>query len=150
MRVMVFGSKRTAQKLTTSLNGKGFELTSLAKIPEVTAQLRQKIFDLVVVDSSVERAKAVCHSVDMLGHVPVMMMVRERRANWDKLDSLDVDGYLPNDAESILLAAQLQAVERRCSSIKRLRKTSLCYHSLPVGAGQKIKEIPELSLCAES
>jgi len=122
MRVMVFGSKRTAQKLTTSLNGKGFELTSLAKVPEVMAQLKQKRFDLVVVDSSVERAEAVCHSVDMLGHVPIMMMVRERRANWDKLDSLDVDGYLPNGVGSIVLAARLQAVERRCSSIKRAEK----------------------------
>ena len=122
MKVMVFGSKRTAQKLTTSLNGKGFELTSLAKIPEVTAQLKQKRFDLVVVDSSVEKAEAVCHSVDMLGHVPVMVMVREKRANWDKLDSLDVDGYLPKGVGSILLAARLQAVERRCSSIKRAEK----------------------------
>ena len=122
MRVMVFGSKRTAQKLTTSLNGKGFELTSLAKVPEVMAQLEQKRFDLVVVDSSVERAEAVCHSVDMCGHVPVMIMVRERLANWEKLDSLDVDGYLPNGVGSILLAARLQAVERRCSSIKRIEK----------------------------
>jgi DNA-binding response OmpR family regulator len=122
MRVMVFGSKRTAQKLTTSLNGKGFELTSFAKVPEVLVQLRQKRFDLVVVDSSVERAEAVCHSADMLGHVPVMMMVRERGANWKKLDSLDVDGYLPNGVGSILLAARLQAVERRCSSIKRAEK----------------------------
>jgi DNA-binding response OmpR family regulator len=122
MRVMVFGSKRTAQKLTTSLNGKGFELTSFAKVPEVLVQLRQKRFDLVVVDSSVERAEAVCHSADMLGHVPIMMMVRERGANWKKLDSLDVDGYLPNGVGSILLAARLQAVERRCSSIKRAEK----------------------------
>lgn len=122
MRVMVFGSKRIAQKLTTSLNGKGFELTSLAKVPEVMAQLEQKRFDLVVVDSSVERAEAVCHSVDMLGQVPIVIMVRERRANWEKLDSLDVDGYLPNGVGSIVLAARLQAVERRCSSIKRIEK----------------------------
>jgi DNA-binding response OmpR family regulator len=122
MRVMVFGSKRTAQKLTTSLNGKGFELTSFARVPEVMAQLKQKRFDLVVVDSSVERAEAVCQSVDMLGHVPIMIMVRERRANWDKLDSLDVDGYLPNGVGSIVLAARLQAVERRCSSIKWAEK----------------------------
>ena len=122
MRVMVFGSKRIAQKLTTSLNGKGFELTSFAKVPEVMAQLEQKRFDLVVVDSSVERAEAVCHSVDMFGHVPIMIMVRERRANWDKLDSLDVDGYLSNGVGSIVLAARLQAVERRCSSIKRAEK----------------------------
>ena len=122
MKVMVFGSKKTAQKLTTSLNGKGFELASSAKIPEVTAQLKQKRFDLVVVDSPVEKAEAVCHSVDMLGHVPVMVMVREKRANWKKLDSLDVDGYLPKGVGSILLAARLQAVERRCSSIKRVEK----------------------------
>ena len=122
MRVMVYGSKRIAQKLTTSLNGKGFELTSLAKVPEVMVQLRQKRFDLVVVDSSVERAEAVCHSADMLGHVPTVIMVREQRANWAKLDSLDVDGYLPSGAGSILLAARLQAVERRCSSIKPIEK----------------------------
>ena len=149
MKVMVFGSKRTAQKLTTSLNGKGFELTSLAKIPEVMVQLRRKKFDLVVVDSSVERVEAVCHSVDILGRVPVMMIVRERQANWDKLDSLDVDGYLPNGAESILLAAQLQAVERRCSSIKMAEKNQPVPPLLTHQCRAENKEIPELALCAE-
>ena len=123
IRIIVFGSKKTVQKLTASLDGKRFDLVSLTEAPEVVALLGQKRFDLVVVDASVEKAEVACRSVSQLGHVPVVLMVKKRQANWEELKSLDVDGYLPDGVGGAELAVRLQAVVRRRSSAKRIEKS---------------------------
>lgn len=120
IRVIVFGSKETEQKLTDSLDGKGFDLVCRTEVSEVVALLEQKRFDLVVVDASVEKAEVACRSVSQLGHVPVALMVKKGQANWKKMKSLDVDGYLLDGVGGAELAARLQAVVRRRSSAKRI------------------------------
>jgi DNA-binding response OmpR family regulator len=123
IRVIVFGSKETEQKLTDSLDGKGFDLVCRTEVSEVVALLEQKRFDLVVVDASVEKAEVACRSVSQFGHVPVALMVKKRQANWKELKSLDVDGYLLDGVGGAELAARLQAVVRRRSSAKRIEKS---------------------------
>ena len=122
VRVIVFGNKETVQKLTASLDGKGFDLVCLTEAPEVLALLEQKGFDLVVVDASVEKAEVVCRAVSQLGHVPVALMVKKRQANWKELKSLDVDGYLLDGVGGAELAVRLRAVVRRRSSAKQIEK----------------------------
>ena len=122
IRVIVFGSTKTVQKLIASLDGKGFDLVSLTEAPEVVALLEQKRFDLVVVDASVAKAEMACRSVRQFGHVPVALVVRKRQANWKELKSLDVDGYLLDGVWGAELAARLQAIVRRRSSAKRIEK----------------------------
>ena len=125
IRVIVFGSKETVEKLTASLDGKGFDLVSLTEAPEVLALLEQKRFDLVVVDASVEKAEVVCRSVSQFGQVPVALMVKKRQANWKELKSLDVDGYLLDGVGGAELAVRLQAIVRR-SSAKQIEKNEEC------------------------
>ena len=126
IRVIVFGSKETAKKLAASLDGKGFDLVCRTEVPEVVALLKQKRFDLVVVDASVEKAEVVCRSVSKFGHIPVALIVKKRQANWKELKSLDVDGYLLDGVGGAELAARLQAVARRRSSAKRIEKNEEC------------------------
>ena len=126
IRVIVFGNKKTLQKLTASLDGKRIDLVSLTEVPEVVALLGQKRFDLVVVDASVEKAEVVCRSVSQLGQVPVALMVKKGQANWKELKSLDVDGYLLDGVGGAELAVRLQAVVRRRSSAKRIGKNEEC------------------------
>jgi len=147
--VIVFGSKKTVQKLTASLVGKRFDLVSLTEVPEVIALLEQKRFDLVIVDASVEKAEVACRSVSQLGHVPVVLMVKKRQANWEELKSLDVDGYLLDGVGGAELAVRLQAVVRR-SSAKRVGKSKPVPQFLTRRSRAEDKKIPELPLHAES
>jgi len=126
VRVIVFGSKETVEKLTASLDGKEFDLVCRTEVPEVVALLGQKRFDLVVVDASVEKAEVVCRSVSQFGQVPVALMIKRRQANWKELKSLDVDGYLLDGVGGAELAARLQAIVRRRSSAKRIEKNEEC------------------------
>jgi len=122
IRVIVFGNKETVEKLTASLDGKGFDLVCRTEVPEVVALLEQKKFDLVVVDASVEKAELACRAVSKLGHIPVALIIKKRQANWKELKSLDVDGYLLDGVGGAELAARLQAVVRRRSSAKQIEK----------------------------
>ena len=50
MKAVVLGNKSIARKLTESLKGIGIELVSLSEMTEVTTLLKQKTFDLALVD----------------------------------------------------------------------------------------------------
>lgn len=114
MRVIVFSSKITVRRLTASLAGKGVELVNLSEMGEAITLLKQERFDLVVVDSLVEEADTVCRCIVELGCVPVVLMVDKKRADWGKLQSLGIHGYLLQGANGTELAARLHAIARRC------------------------------------
>ena len=50
MKAVVLGNKSIVQKLTESLKGIGIELVSLSEMTEVITLLKQKTFDLALVD----------------------------------------------------------------------------------------------------
>ena len=115
MRVIVFGSELTVQRLTTSLAGKGVELVSLCETVEAITLLKQERFDLALVDSLVEEAETICRGIKGLGCIPVALIVNKKRADWGRLQSLGIDGYIPHEANGAELAARLQAIARRYS-----------------------------------
>ena len=50
MKAVVLGNKPIVRKLTESLKGIGIELVSLSEMMEVITLLKQKTFDLALVD----------------------------------------------------------------------------------------------------
>ena len=115
MTVMIFSSKIVARRLTVSLAGEGIELVRLSEEAEAITLLQQERFDLAVVDSSAEEPETVCRCIGELGCVPVALMVNGKQADWDKLQSLDIHGYLPQGTSGAELAARIRAMSRRCS-----------------------------------
>jgi len=120
LKVFLFGSSKAEQKLKTSLDSKGFHLTRLTDPAEAVCRLKQEKCDVFVVDSAVEDAPVVCHTTSNLNHIPLMLYVSRRQTNWERLTSLNVDGYLPCSVGGAELAARLQAVVRRHSSKLKL------------------------------
>jgi len=118
MKVMVFGSKRIVQKLTESLKGTGIDLVSLTEMPGVRGLLEQRTFDLVLVDSFIEKTEAVCHHIREFGTIPLALIVNERKSDWGRLEPLGADGYLPEEAGKNELAARLRAMWRRFPGMK--------------------------------
>jgi DNA-binding NarL/FixJ family response regulator len=113
MRVMVYGREALIQGFIDSLVGEEIEVVGSSDKLEAAALLKQQNFDLAVVDSPAEDEDP-WHFVSQLSDIPVMLMVEEE-ANWDKLEQLDVDGYISEKAPGPLLAALLRAVVRRRS-----------------------------------
>ena len=114
MRVMVFSSKVIARRLIASLAEEGIELVRLSELTEAITLVKRERFDLALVDSLGEEAETVCRCIGELGCVPVVLMVDRTRADWARLQSLGIHGYLPRGANGAELAARMRAVARRC------------------------------------
>ena len=109
MKVLVFGSEQIIRRLSASLAKEEIEIVPAMLVP------KQGRFDLAVVDSSVEGAETVCRNIKQLWGIPVVLMVRGRQADWERLQSLDIDAYIPEEIGATELAARLRAVVRRRS-----------------------------------
>ena len=123
MKVMVYGREALIQGFIDSLVGEEIEVVGSSNKLEAAALLKQQNFDLAVVDSPAEdedpwhfvsRHFASWHFVSQLSDIPVMLIVEEE-ANWDRLEQLEVDGYISEKAPGPLLAALLRAVVHRRS-----------------------------------
>ena len=114
MRVIVLGNKITVQRLTASLVGRDNEMVNLSEVYEVITLMTQENFDLVVVDGSGKKIGMICRHVREFDGVPIVLMVGQKQPNWEELQSLGIDGCIPQTANGAELAARLQAVIRRC------------------------------------
>jgi len=114
MRIAAFGNKIMVERLSRSLERQGFELVHLSETQQFVGQLRQKRCDLLLVDGLVKDADIVCRLITKLREVPVILMVDKKQADWGKLQSLDIHGYIPSGVRGTELAARLRAIARRC------------------------------------
>lgn len=103
------------QRVSTSLAGEGIDVVSTSDRPQAMALLKHERLDLAVVDALAEDVEASCRCIRELWGIPVVLIVRERQADWERLQSLDTDGYIPERAGAAELAARLWAVVRHRS-----------------------------------
>ena len=113
MRIMAIGTKSLTRRLIFALAGSDFELVCPSEVPEVVTLLKQGKFDLVVVDSSAEGIDMTCRRIREAGSVPIVLMIGQKRADWKRMQSIDVDGYIPQRVNGTELVARLKAVVRR-------------------------------------
>ena len=108
MRVIALGDRTMTRKLSTSLSEEGVEVVRMLTP-------RRKSFDLAVVDSSAEEAEAACRYIKQVWGIPVVLVVKRKQTDWERLQALDTDAYIPEDVSSAELIARLRAVVRRYS-----------------------------------
>ena len=120
MRVLVFGRKRTVQKLIPFLAREGVEVVIISDgLTEMIALEKQYVFDLAIVDSLAAGAEAACHHINKFWAIPLVLTLSAKRADWKRLQPLATSGYLAMEAENGELTARLRAVLRRlCPSLK--------------------------------
>ena len=114
MRVMVFGRRRTIQRLIAFLAGEGIEMVGIPDgLDEMMVLQEEYRFDLALVDSLAEESEAACHRINKFWSIPLVLIVSQRQPDWERLQSLGADGYLPEEAKDAELAARLRAILRR-------------------------------------
>ncbi len=127
MRIIAIGTKFMTKRLIFALAGSEVELVSPSEVLEVITLLKQDKFDLVVVDSLVKGAETTCRRISELGSVPIVLMIGQRQPNWKEMQSLDIDGYIPQGVNGVELAARLRAVLRRFHPAEQVEKSALRY-----------------------
>ncbi len=123
MRVIVFGRKSVIERLPMLLTDEVISLTG--ELEKMIALLNQDLFDLALVDSAAKDAEAACLHINKFLNVPIVLIIGKRKPNWDRLQSIGVDGYLPESAESDEVMARLRAMVRRLCTNEQVKKGNL-------------------------
>jgi len=113
MRVLIVGSEITVKRLNRYLNNEEIELVNPYEVLEVKTALKKERFDLVVVDGLLKHADTACRNIKGLCRAPVVLLVDSSQADWKKLQSLGIDGYISRGSKGKELAVRLQAIARR-------------------------------------
>lgn len=112
IRVMVYGDETIMQGFIDSLAGEEIEVVGSSDKLQAVALLKEQKFDLAVVHSPIEEDKEAWNLISQFPSIPVMIVLEEA-PNWEKLEQLEVDGYIYEEARGSVLAALLRAVARR-------------------------------------
>jgi len=113
MKVLVVGSEITIKMITRCLSNEGIKLVSSLEVLEDNSRLTREGFDIAVVDGLLKQAETACRSIRELYNIPVVLLVDRRSVDWKRLQSLAIDGYIPQETKGKELAARLRSVARR-------------------------------------
>lgn len=113
MNILFIGSHLLAQRVVAALKREDIKVTYLSEPPSAIDQIKQNKFDLVIVDSLLEKAKETSSEIYDLANVPVILMVDQSKTNWKTISEIDADGFVTEDASNIELLARTMALTRR-------------------------------------
>jgi DNA-binding response OmpR family regulator len=127
MRIIVFGRKRTMQKIVMALTEEGVEVVGIAEeLDRMIALHKKNRFDLAIVDSLSQEAEAACQYMYGAWNMPLVLVVNGKQTDWQGLRLPIIFGYLPEEAKNGELAARLKVLLRRFWSSEQVERMSSC------------------------
>jgi DNA-binding response OmpR family regulator len=113
LKILAFGSKITLRRLNELVKSEDIRIIGFSDPSETLNLLESSHFDLVIVDNQAINSEAVLRTTFCFAEAPVAILLQENLADWRKLRTLPVDGYLPDGVGSIEFLARLKAFLRR-------------------------------------
>jgi DNA-binding response OmpR family regulator len=112
-RVLSIAGKNVNRRLADTLTNSEIELVCQNNVPEAIDQLNREKFDLVLIDEDLKDLGETCFRINWLCRTPVALIIKNEQEDWNKLNSLDVDGFIPKEADKMESSAYFQAIKRR-------------------------------------
>lgn len=120
MNVLFLGNNLLAQRLTLVLRSDhDIKVAHLVYLPFALGLIKQNKFDMVIVDYLIDEVVDVCYQICGLARVPVVLMLREKEADWKKLYNIRVDGFLAEEASGSEILARVYSLSRRHTLVKQ-------------------------------
>jgi DNA-binding response OmpR family regulator len=115
LKVLAIGNNNVTRRVARSLEGSGINFVCRNDFTEAVSLLKKEKFDLALMDGYSENLEANCYRITWQCRTPVALIIKGTEADWNILRSLDVDGYIPEEARNIELIAHFSAIARRGS-----------------------------------
>jgi DNA-binding response OmpR family regulator len=115
LRILVLANKNTVRRVVNSIQESDIDITCQSDISEVLTLLKNEKFDLALVDGYMDDIEALCYRITWQCRTPIALIIKGTHADWDILRSLDVDGFIPEEAENVELLAYFSTIARRGS-----------------------------------
>jgi DNA-binding response OmpR family regulator len=113
VKVLFLGNFLLAQRVISALTNKEIEVTYLTDTSLAIIQIKQKYYDFVIVDSSLEKVEEICYEICGVTKVPVVIMVDEAETSWKAICNIDADGFVTTDASDTEILARVKALYKR-------------------------------------
>jgi DNA-binding response OmpR family regulator len=113
LKILVIGNPLMIRRLSSRIDAEKISITSCSKNSEAADWLARELFDMVIIDNQVENSDLICKEAAGAANGTVALMLREKAVDWNKMRSLNVDGYLPDEAGAAELMARIKAYSRR-------------------------------------
>lgn len=113
LRTLVLGNKNVTRRVSNSLAGSGISFTCQSEVSQALNLLKKEQFDLALVDGYMDDIESVCYRITWLYRSPVVLIINGTQADWNILRSLDVDGFIPEEANHVELVTYFQTIARR-------------------------------------
>ena len=121
MRLLVFGDKTFIRKFTgQEING--VEITGVSDVNELPVKIRNGQIDIILVNGLKGDADTICESIKGFCRLPIALLVRDKQVNWNEMDYLIIDGFIPEQATGLELKARLDAILRRSKPTQNIIK----------------------------
>jgi PleD family two-component response regulator len=80
---------------------------------EVVMRLKREKFELAVVDNHFQDLAATCYRINCLWNTPLALIRGKAESRWDNIRFLDIDGYIPVEANKSELFSYFEEITLR-------------------------------------
>jgi DNA-binding response OmpR family regulator len=115
LNVIALGNENRMQRIATCVSQNGINIIAVSKLDEALNKLRNEAYDVILIDSSNEKAEFFCQSLNEVSNIPVILLIAGAEANWPNYCYFKVDGFLSEESSNTELAARIKAFSRRKS-----------------------------------
>jgi len=113
LRVLVISKRNLARKVADSLEGSGMDIAFTSGISDAIFKLKAEKFDLALLDAYMDDLESACYRINWQCRTPVALIIKGSHQDWNLLRSLDVEGFIPEEAETTELYAHFSAIARK-------------------------------------
>jgi DNA-binding response OmpR family regulator len=114
MKALIYVRDNNSERLKTLLENEGLEVQVGTEVSHINPGPRGKrMFALAIIDSRIENAAPACSSLREAGDTPVALLIDAGDADWNQLQSMDVDCYLSETKDDNEMTARIRAILRR-------------------------------------
>jgi hypothetical protein len=111
MRVLYFGRDELKNRISVA-----DETLAINVLTDITSKIPDFRFDLAIIDMLAEHAEIVCAIVKERLRLPLVLVVKEKKVDWQRMDSLGPQGFLIDTESEEEMAARVKTVVRRLNT----------------------------------
>jgi DNA-binding response OmpR family regulator len=114
MKALIYVRDNKLERLKALLENEGLEIQAGTEVSHINPGPREEsVFVLAIIDSRIKNAAPVCRSLREARDIPVALLIDAGNADWNRLQSMDVDCYLTETKDNNEMTARIRAILRR-------------------------------------
>jgi DNA-binding response OmpR family regulator len=113
IKVLAMGRKNVTLRVSNAIIDSQVDITVQNDISDAINLLKKERFELILMDGYLDNLESVCYHITRQYEVPVVLVINGKEADWDHLNTLDIDGFIPEEGGNAEILAYFNSIARR-------------------------------------